>query len=117
MISVRGIIVAPHKGKDRREIAVNNKLECGKLPLDQYPVTHLIKPEGIGVTLVHDKHECEASFHRYENGFYIGSANRRLRSRDYTEIFRKFLEKIEIVEKGTLIKLEFDRYKINISKI
>jgi hypothetical protein len=54
------------------------------------------------------EHECEVPFHRYENRFYIGSANRRLRLRDYTEVFRKFLQKVGIVEKGTLIKLEFD---------
>lgn len=114
---IRGKIAAPHKGKDRREITVNNKLECYNLPLDQYPVTHLIRPEGIGVTLKHNVHECEASLHRFEKHFYIGSATRRLGSRDYAEMFRRFLEKVGIVEERTAVKLGFDGYNINISKI
>jgi hypothetical protein len=119
MVSVIGKIVAPH-GEDnfRREIFVGVK-EYDKPPLDIYPITHVNKPEGIGVTLINGDHECEASFHRYEKGrfFYIGSASRRLRSLDCAKIFRRFLEKVGIVEKGALVKLEFDGYKINISKI
>ena len=119
MISVRGKIVAPDgKEKIRREIVVGEKSEYGKLSLDMYPATHVNKPEGVAATLVSGDHECQVSFHRYENGlFYIGSANRRLGSNDYTEIFRKFREKAGIDDGGTLVKLEFDGYKINISKI
>ena len=124
MISVRGKIVAPD-GEDhnRREILVKDKSEYDKLPLDMYPITHFGKPEGIGSALICGDHKCEVSFHRYEKSsrygeiFYIGSANRRLRSRDYTKMFRRFLEKVGIVEEGTLVRLEFDGYKINISKI
>jgi len=124
MISVRGKIVAP-EGEDhnRREILVEDKSEYDKLPLDIYPITHINKPEGIGSTLIYNDYECEASFHRYEKSsrfgevFYIGSANRRLRSRDYTKMFRRFVEKVGIVEEGTPVRLELDGYKVNISKI
>ncbi len=119
MISVRGKIVAPDgEDKNRREILVEEKSEYDKLPRDKYPVTHDIKPEGVAAILVNGDNECEVSFHRYENGFfYIGSANRRLGLRDCTEMFRKFREDVGITEGGTLVKLEFDGYKIKISKV
>lgn len=115
-VSVKGRIVAPHS--DRREITISYKRERDKVPLDKYPITHNTKPEGIGVLLVTDVHECPASFHRHENGdIFIGSATRRLRSRDYAKIFREFLEKAGLIEKGKLVELEFDGYEIYVSQI
>lgn len=115
-VSIKGKVGAPHI--DRREIAVNVKLEYDKLPLDKYPITNIKTSEGIGVTLVNGVHECEASLHRYENGsFYIGSATERKRSRDYAKIFIKFLEGTGLIEKGKLVKLEFEGLKVYIDKI
>ena len=120
MVSLRGKIVAPHGENHYRREIYGDKSECDKLPLDIYPITHVNTPEGIGAILIHSDHKCEVSFHRYKkNGhyFYIGSARRRLKSRDCTERFRKFLEKVGVVEKGTPVKLEFNAYEINVSKI
>ena len=123
-ISVRAEIVAPDgEENNRREILVRDKAEYDKLPFDKYPITHVNRREGIGVTLTDGNHECEASFHRYKKGsgygehFYIGSANRRLGSSVYTEKFRRFLEEVGTVDKGTLVRLEFEQYRIYISKI
>ncbi len=123
-ISVRGQIVAPDGEKEnRREISVRDKVEYDKLPFDKYPITHATKREGIGVTLTDGRHECEASFHRYGKGsrygevFYIGSANRRLRSNDYTKKFRRFLEEVGTIDVSTFVKLEFEAYTIYISKV
>lgn len=121
MIYVRGTIVAPDgNNENRREILVEDRNEYNKLPLDLYPITHISTPQGIGVKPVHGDDQCEASLHRYKKSshyIYIGSAMKRLGSRDYTKKFREFLEKVGIVEAGTSVKLEFNRDKINISKI
>lgn len=124
MISVRGEIVAPDgEEENRREILVRDKLEYDKLPLEKYPITHRIRPEGIGVTLTDGQHECEASFHRFPKDsssgefFYIGSANKRLRSRHYTKKFRRFLEEVGVVNEGTPVRLEFEQYRVYVSKI
>ena len=121
-ISVRGEIVAPDgEENNRREILVRDKEEYDRLPFDKYPMTHASRPEGIGVRLTNGDHECEASFHRYGKGsrygevFYIGSAFKRLGSKDYTKKFRRFLEELETIKEGTLVKLEFEQYKICIS--
>lgn len=123
-ISVIGEIVAPDGAENnRREISVRDKVEYDKLPFDKYPITHGNRREGIGVTLTDGHHECEASFHRYPKdsrygeSFYIGSANRRLGSRDYTKKFRRFLEEVGTVNEGTFVRLEFEQYRIYISKI
>lgn len=111
--SVRAEIVAPDgEEENRREIQVRDKKEYDKLPSDRYPITHNRIKNGIGVTLTDGHHECEASFHRYEDYyFYIGSARRRLGSA-YTEKFRKFLEEVGTVDKGTCVRLEFEQKKI-----
>jgi len=123
-ISVRAEIDAPDgEEKNRREILVKDKVEYDKLPFDKYPITHGNKPKGIGVTLTDGHHECEASFHRYGKDsrygevFYIGSAYKRLGSRDYTKKFRRFLEEVGTVDKGTFVNLEFEQYRLYISKI
>ncbi len=123
-ISVRAEIDAPDgEEKNRREIVVKDKVEYDKLPFDKYPITHGNRPEGIGVTLTDGHHECEASFHRYGKDsrygevFYIGSAYKRLGSRDYTKKFRRFLEEVGTVDKGTFVNLEFEQYRLYISKI
>jgi len=112
---IRGNIVAPHN--NRREIGVNKKLESDKLPFDEYPITHNNTPEGMGVTLINGVHECEASLHRYKKHFYIGSATRRLRSRDYTEEFRRFLERGSVIDVHTLVRLKFEGYRIDVDRI
>lgn len=124
MISVKGKIIAPDdEKKNRREILVEDKSEYDKLPLDIYPITHVNEPGGIAATLIYGDDECEVSFHRYPKDsrfgevFYIGSAYRRLGSRVYTKTFRRFLEKAGITKEGIPVKLEFDGYKIKISKI
>jgi len=123
-ISVRGEIVAPDgEEENRREVSVRDKGEYDKLPFDKYPITHHIRPKGIGVTLTYGHHECQASFHRYPKdsrcgeSFYIGSAYKRLGSRDYTKKFRRFLEEIGTVDKGTSVRLEFEQYRIYVSKV
>lgn len=112
-----GKIVAPHKDKERREIVIDKKLESDKLPFEGYPITHKNTPEGIGVTLINGMHECEASFHRYEKHFYIGTATKRLRSRDYAEEFIRFLERVGVIDEGTLVRLEFEGYRIEVDRI
>ncbi len=123
-IPLKGEIVAPDgEENNRREIEVKDKGEYDKLPFDEYPITHANTPEGIGVRLTNGDQECEASFHRYGKGsrygevLYIGSAFKRLGSREYTKKFRWFLEEVGIIDEGTFVKLEFERYKIYISKI
>jgi hypothetical protein len=120
MISLTGKIVAPQGEKYYRREIFGNKGECDKLPFDLYPITHIDNPEGEGATLIHGDLKCEVSFHRYEKNthyFYIGSARRRLKSQDYTERFRRFLEKVGVAEKGARVNLEFDANKIYVSKI
>ena len=117
MSYITGKIVVPHKDKERREIVVDKKLEYDKLPFDRYPITHKNTPGGKGVILINGVHECEASLHRYEKHFYIGSATRRLGSRDYAEMFRRFLERVGTIDKGTLVRLKFDHYRIEVDKI
>ena len=112
-----GKIVAPHKDKEGREIVVDKKLEYDKLPFDRYPITHKNTPEGKGVTLINGVHECEASLHRFENHFYIGSATRRLGSRDYAEEFRRFLERVGAIDANTLVRLKFEGYRIDVDRI
>jgi hypothetical protein len=41
-------------------------------------ITHKNTPEGKGVKVINGVHECEASLHRFEKHFYIGSATTRL---------------------------------------
>ncbi|MFH1623871.1 MAG: hypothetical protein ABID54_01795 [Pseudomonadota bacterium] len=111
-----GKIVAPHRNW-RRVISVDRQNEYNQLPYDTYPITHRIRPEGIGATLINGDINCSVSFHRYENGhFYIGTASKRS-GRVYTEKFGDFLEAVGIVTVGTLVELEFDGYKIYVSKI
>ena len=118
---IRAKIVAPDGAEgNRREIFFEDD---DQLPLDIYPITHLHRPNGIGVTLTYGHQECEASLHRYPERsrggkfFYIGSANSRLRSKRYTEEFRQFLERVGIVEEGTLVNLEFEGYRVLISRL
>jgi len=111
-----GKIVCPHRNW-RREISVSRQNEYNQLPFDTYPITHKIRPEGIGATLINGDLNCNVSFHRYENGsFYIGTASKRL-GRVYTEEFGNFLEAVGIVTAGMLVELEFNGYKIYVSKI
>ncbi|WP_297987684.1 hypothetical protein [uncultured Anoxybacillus sp.] len=116
---IRAKIVAPDgTERNRREIFFRDReIYDDQLPLDMYPITHLVNREGIGVILTDGHHECEASLHRYDEFFYIGSAYRRLGSRDYTRKFRRFLEEVGIVNEGTLVMLEFEEYRIHISRI
>ena len=109
-----GRIVAPHK--NRREISVSRQGEYNQLPFDTYPITNINRPEGTGATLINGDLNCNVSFHRYENGIYIGTASKRL-GRVYTEKFRNFLEAVGIVTVGTLVELEFDGYEIYVSQI
>lgn len=114
-----GKIVAPDgENNNRREISVSRQGDYNQLPFDTYPITHIKRPEGIGVTLIKGDLNCNASFHRFENGsFYIGSAFRRLGARVYTEEFRNFLEAVGIVTAGTLVELKFAGYEIYVSQI
>lgn len=123
-MSVKGKIVAPDAEEDtRREILVEDKNEYDKLPLHIYPITHVNQPDGVAARLIYGDYECEVSFHRYEKDsryeeiVYIGSATRRLRSRSYARKFRKFLERVGVIEEGTTVKLEYDGYKIYVSGI
>lgn len=119
-VSIKGMIVSPDgENKNRREVVVADKLECFKLPINKYPVTHKKIPEGIRVVLANGVHECEASFHRYEKdgGYcYIGSARKRLRKNICTSDFRAFLEKVGAVMNGTNVMLDFDGDKINLNR-
>jgi len=122
IVSLRGRIVAPDgENKNRREIVVADKLECIKLSINKYPVTHKKIPEGIRVVLANDGHKCEASFHRYDEkdgGYcYIGSARKRLRTNACTSNFRTFLEKVGVVKNGTIVMLAFDGQKVNLIKV
>lgn len=95
-------------------------MECIKLSINKYPVTHKKTPEGMRVVLVNGVHTCEASFHRYEKdgGYcYIGSARKRLRTNACTSNFRTFLEKVGVVKNGTIVMLDFDGQKVNLIKV
>lgn len=122
---IRAKIVAPDGAEEnRREILCEDPAEYNnQLPLNIFPITHLVRPEGIGVVLTDGHYECEASFHRFGEDcsfgehFYIGSAYKRLGSREYTKRFRRFLEIAGIVDNGTLVSLEFKQHTIHIFRI
>ncbi len=86
------------------EFAVSVAGELKKLP--NYPVTHKVRPEGIGVTITDGRQQCETSFHgydehaRYGKHFYIGSALRRMGPK-YTQDYRYFLSKAFGISLGT----------------
>ena len=75
--------------------------ELQKLP--NYPITHRLLPSGIGVTLVHKKDRCLASFHGYDINnrykhvhFYISSrgSNTWPNPKKNTADYRAFLSKV-----------------------
>lgn len=103
------------KDKPRREILINEKSQLAKLPMADYPVTHMTEPKGLAATLISGEHKCEASFHRYPEGSrlgehaYIGSATKRLRDVDQASLFEEFLKKGRIFTPETEVRLDFKK--------
>ena len=75
-----------------------NKNELNKL--SSYPITHLIYPEGIEITIKNGEGSCQAAFHAYNPNarggrhIYIGSRGKR--GRIFTKQYRAFLKKFGV---------------------
>lgn len=115
-ITVRGeIIDRQQPSKQRREIGIE-RAESHKLPLQDYPLTHLNTPDGLEVLASSSHGQCQASFHRYPElsrygeGAYIGSATRRLKDRSQADRFSVFLQQAGVSTPGTEVSLDFVKH-------
>lgn len=68
-----------HPGKDSAGNSYPN--HTSKLPLASFPITHLVKPNGI---IVNCNNQVKGAFHRYQKSrfgehFYVGSPYQELR--------------------------------------
>ncbi len=113
-ITVKGEIIDRKDKKPGREIVIE-KTESRKLPINDYPITHKRKPEGLEVIAVSRQGKCQASFHRYPKksrygeGAHIYTATRRLHDNSQSDLFRNFLQQAGVFTPGTQVSLDFEK--------
>ena len=115
-IPVKGKIIDRKDKKPGREIIIE-KTESRKLPINDYPLTHKRKPEGLEVEViaVSSQGKCQASFHRYPEksrygeGAHIFTATRRLHDNSQSDLFRNFLQHAGVFTPGTQVNLDFEK--------
>ncbi len=98
--------------RQRREIVIE-KEESRRLPLNDYPLTHLSIPDGLEVLASSSHGQCQASFHRYPEGSRFGegahiyTATRRLKDKSQADKFSVFLQQAGVFAPGTEVSLDF----------
>lgn len=116
-ITLKGEIINRNDPNPRRREIGIEKAESRKLPLNDYPLTHIHTPEGLEALASSSHGQCQISFHRYPEGShfgegaYIGSATKRLNNDlSQAEKFSTFLEQAGVFKPGTLVNLDFVKY-------